>query len=63
MTLYGKSTCHQLVVYTGQFYNAPKGSVGRRFVLTVADLMIGIKERKWNSEWLIVFGLTILQQK
>jgi hypothetical protein len=45
-----------------QRYQAPGGPVGRRFVCLLAKELEGIRSRKWNSEWFIVFQMVILQQ-
>lgn len=50
-----------LVVYPGQTYDAPSGSVGRRFTSLMADEWEGMLNRKWNSERVLLFGMVILQ--
>ena len=40
----------------------PRGAVGRRFLLTLIDLLDGVRLRKWNAERFIVFQLVILQR-
>ena len=52
----------RLVAFPVQSYQVPNGSVGRRFVSTLAEIMKGIKARKSNSEKLIVFILVVLQR-
>ena len=43
-------------------YDAPSGKVGRRFVGMLSAKMQGVRYRRWNSEWFIVFQMVILQQ-
>jgi hypothetical protein len=42
-------------------YSAPKGTVGRRFVATLAKEFRGVTSRDWNSERPLVFVSVILQ--
>jgi hypothetical protein len=42
-------------------YAAPKGTVGRRFVATLAKEFRGVKTRDWNSERPLVFVSVVLQ--
>ena len=51
-----------LVALPSQRYNAPGGSVGRRFVRMLTEEMRGIHSRKHNSEKYIVFQIVILQK-
>lgn len=46
---------------TPTHYAAPKGTVGRRFVATLAREFQGIISRTWNSERPLVFASVILQ--
>ena len=50
-----------LVVYPQKQYDAPKGAVGCHFISMLMELLRGIKERKWNSERVVVFQMVILQ--
>ena len=43
-------------------YDAPSGKVGRRFVGMLGAEMQGVRDRRWNSEWFIVFQ-TVIQQR
>jgi len=42
-------------------YDLPKTTVGKRFLSTLRLEFVGVRERKWNSERVIVFMATILQ--
>ena len=44
-------------------YDAPKGTVGRRFVEVLSQEIQGMMDRKWNSERMLVFTAVILQQQ
>lgn len=58
-----QSYWRQLVVFPSHAYDVPNKSTGRRFVDMVANLLRGIKRRKWNSERLIVFIMVVLQRE
>ena len=51
-----------LIVYTPKAYDVLRGAVGRHFLLTLIDLLDGVRLRKWNAERFIVFQLVILQR-
>jgi hypothetical protein len=52
----------RLIVYQGKQYDAPKGSVGNRFIMKLSEIIAGIKSRKFNSEVLMVYIMVILQR-
>lgn len=52
----------RLIPLQPQQYNLPTGAVGRRFIETLTDLLIGVKRRKWNSERFFVFQTVVLQR-
>jgi hypothetical protein len=52
----------KLVSLPSNRFQAPGGAVGRRFVRMLTQELLGIKERKWNSEKFIVFSMVILQK-
>ena len=43
-------------------YDAPTGAVRCCFIQKVASILAGIKDRKWNSECLLVFTMVITQR-
>ena len=43
-------------------YDAPRGKVARRVVGTLGAEMQGVRDRRWNWEWLIIFQTVILQR-
>ena len=51
-----------LAVMPSRRYDAPSGKVGRRFVRTLREEMKGVRDRRWNSEWFIIFQTVILQR-
>ena len=51
-----------LAVMPSWRYDAPSGKVGGRFVKMIGAEMQGVRDRRWNSEWLIVFQAVILQR-
>lgn len=53
---------NQLIVYPSQTNDAPNGTVGRYFINTLADLMNGVRECKWNMERFILFQIIMLQR-
>jgi hypothetical protein len=52
----------RLIVYPSQRYDAPSGSVGRRFVESTATLLDGVQARKWNSERFLLFQMVVMQR-
>eukprot|EP00957_Ditylum_brightwellii_P204671 15340358-Ditylum_brightwellii.AAC.1 len=46
-----------------QYYDVLSGSVGRRFLFMLVEILDGVVERKWNVERFIVFTAVILQQQ
>jgi hypothetical protein len=52
----------QLVVFPSQTYDAPKGAVGTRFIEELAELILGILDRRINAEQFIVFQMVMLQR-
>jgi hypothetical protein len=45
-----QSYYNQLIVYPSQTYDAPNGAVGQCLIDYLANLMNGVRERKWNME-------------
>ena len=43
-------------------YSVPKGRVGSRFLTRLAAEFRGVRERKWNSERVVVFLLVVLRR-
>eukprot|EP00957_Ditylum_brightwellii_P048908 3710482-Ditylum_brightwellii.AAC.1 len=50
-----------LTALSNQRYDVPSGSVGRRFLFALADILDGVVERQWNTKRFIVFMALILQ--
>ena len=42
------------------WYKNPQGRLGKQFIRKLAELFRGVRERKWNSEMIIVFPAVIL---
>jgi hypothetical protein len=53
----------RLIVYPSQRYDAPSGSVGRRFVESTATLLDGVQARKWNSERFLLFQMVDIRKR
>ena len=51
-----------LAVIPAWNYNAPNGRFGQRFVYTLDVELKVVRQRRWNSERLIVFHTVILQR-
>jgi hypothetical protein len=51
------------VVFPETFYNIPKGPTGKRFLGLMTKELLGIRDRKWNSERFLVFMIVTLQKK
>ena len=43
-------------------YDTPSGKVGRRFVVALEEEIRRVRDRRWNSEWFLIFQTVILQQ-
>ena len=43
-------------------YDALSGKFGGRFVRTLGEELKGVRDRRWNLEWFIVFHAVILQR-
>lgn len=43
-------------------YDLPKGKVGQRFLSMLVNEFRGVRERKWNSERVVVFITTVLRR-
>jgi hypothetical protein len=52
----------KLVVLPPQRFDVPTGAVGRQFVETLTEELVGVRERQWNSERFFVFQMVILQR-
>ena len=50
-----------LAVMPSRRFDAPSGKVGHRFVGMLGAKMQGVRDRRWNSEWFIIFQTVILQ--
>ena len=50
-----------LAVMPSRRYDAPSERVGRRFIGTLGVELKGVRDRLWNSEWIIIFQTVILQ--
>ena len=50
------------MVLPPQRYDVPSGRVGRLFIAALAAELVGVKERRWNSERFVVFQAVILQR-
>ena len=57
-----QSYWHQTIGLPPQRYTAPNGRVGRLFIGALTKELLGIQERRWNSERFIVFLAVILQR-
>lgn len=52
----------ELVEYPPSFYDTPNGALGKELAGKFAELIEGIKKRKWNGEKLVVFAQVIFQR-
>ena len=52
---------HDLAVMLSRRYDTLSGRVGRRFVGMLREELKGVQDRRWNSEWFMVFQTVILQ--
>jgi hypothetical protein len=52
-----------LVFFPETFYNIPKGPTGKQFLGILTKELLGIRDRKLNSERFLVFMIVTLQKK
>ena len=52
----------RLIVFPSQMYDVPLGTVGKRFLEKIVELLEGTHDRRWNSERFIVFQMVVLQR-
>ena len=48
-----------VIPYASRLFHLPRGGVATRYLGTLADLIVGTLDRKWNSERVIIFIMTI----
>ena len=57
-----QARCRTLAVMPARQYDAPSGTVGRRFVQALDAELTGVWQRHWNVERFIVFQTVTLQR-